>query len=56
MFIWMRLWIFNYFKTSHFYAENCISVRLSSCLNIYLLLLSEKFTDLRKTYPSDIIN
>ena len=42
---WIRLWVFNYFKTSHFYAEICISVRLFSCLNIYLLLLSENFED-----------
>ena len=41
----IRLWVFNYLKTSHFYAENCISVRLTSCINIYLLLLSENFKD-----------
>ena len=28
----------------------------TSCLNIYFLLLSENFQDLRQTYPSNIIN
>ena len=45
---WIRLLVFNYFKTSQFYAENCISVRLSSCLNIYLLHLSKNFKEFTK--------